>query len=248
MLHVPQNNNAEIPIVCLFHGYTGNKIESHFIFVKLSRLLEKAGIASVRFDFGGSGESDGGFYDMTISKELEDAKAILEYVKTLDFVDLERISIVGFSMGGVIGSILAGDCMDEIKSLCLWAPARNIKQIYLARDIDTCDLTEISEKEKKDVFEQGYRDISGLPLSIEFIKDLESLDLVGRATIYKKDVLILHGGEDRLVPLFNSENYLKEYGSSARLHVVKGADHNFSCVPWEKELMDHTVSFFTTGL
>lgn len=59
MLHVPGDANGKLPIVCIYHGFTGNKMEPHFIFIKLSRLLEKKGIASVRFDFGGSGEGDG---------------------------------------------------------------------------------------------------------------------------------------------------------------------------------------------
>ena len=248
MIHTPQNKGTRIPIVCLFHGFTGNKIGPHFISVKLSRLLEKAGIASVRFDFGGSGESDGEFFDMTISKELMDAKAILAFVKSLDFVDGDKIGIVGFSMGSVIGSILADDCRDEIKSLCLWAPARNMKQIYLARNFEMCDFSEISEEEKKEVFTQGYKYISGLTLSTEFLNDLECLDLLRRATTYKKNVLILHGEKDTAVPLFNSEYYLKAYGNRAKLHVIKGADHTFSCPPWENEVLEFTVSFLTAKL
>jgi alpha/beta superfamily hydrolase len=73
MLHIPEGVSGKVPIVCIFHGFTGNKMEPHFIFVKLSRMLEARGIASIRFDFGGSGESDGDFIDMTISHELEEA-------------------------------------------------------------------------------------------------------------------------------------------------------------------------------
>ena len=82
MLHIPDNAPGKVPVVCIFHGFTGTKVEPHFIFVKLSRRLEKTGIASLRFDFGGSGESDGDFEDMTILTELDDAKAILDYAKS----------------------------------------------------------------------------------------------------------------------------------------------------------------------
>ena len=50
-----------------------------------------AGIASVRFDMNGSGESDGRFEDMTISSEILDAKAMLNYVESLDFVDSKKL-------------------------------------------------------------------------------------------------------------------------------------------------------------
>jgi len=87
MLHVPDGAVGKVPVVAIYHGFTGNKMEPHFIFVKLSRALEKKGIASVRFDFAGSGESDGDFIDMTISGEISDAKCILDYAYGLDFAD-----------------------------------------------------------------------------------------------------------------------------------------------------------------
>lgn len=63
VLHIPEDIKVKEPIVCIFHGFTGDKIGPHFIFVKLSRILARRGIASVRFDFAGSGESDGDFVD-----------------------------------------------------------------------------------------------------------------------------------------------------------------------------------------
>ena len=119
MLHIPDNAPGKVPVVCIFHGFTGTKVEPHFIFVKLSRRLEKTGIASLRFDFGGSGESDGDFEDMTILTELDDAKAILDYAKSLPFADAERIGVVGLSMGGTVASLLAGDRKEEVAALCL---------------------------------------------------------------------------------------------------------------------------------
>ena len=103
----------------------------HFIFVKLSRLLESAGIASIRFDFCGSGESDGDFVDMTMSTELEDANNILNYVRTLGFVDNDNVGIVGLSMGGAIASMLSGNRKSDIKTMCLWAPAGNMDKVIL---------------------------------------------------------------------------------------------------------------------
>ena len=129
MLHTPDGFTGKVPMALIFHGFTGNKMEPHFIFVKLSRMLEKAGIASLRFDFLGSGESDGEFKDMTLSGELKDAEAILEYAKSLDFVDQDKIYAVGLSMGGAVASMLAGLHSEDIAALCLWAPAGNMGEL-----------------------------------------------------------------------------------------------------------------------
>ena len=248
MLHVPEGISGKVPVVCMFHGFTGNRIETHFLFARLSQHLEKEGIASLRVDMGGSGESDGEFFDMTISKEVEDAKAILHYAQSLDFVDTNRIGLVGLSMGGVIASMAAGDCKEQVHALCLWAPACNMRQIFLGRDTLNQDFTELSEAQKAEMMRRGWKDFSGLALSVNYLADLESLDLLSRAAAYDKNVLILHGDKDAVVPISNSDKYLKAYAGRAQLHVISGADHTFSGVEWIRELFGQTVSYLKREL
>jgi alpha/beta superfamily hydrolase len=234
MLHIPEKTTEKIPMVCIFHGFTGNKMEPHFVFVKLSRMLAKKGIASVRFDFSGSGESDGDFIDMTISKELEDAKAILNYVKSLDFVDTNKIGIVGLSMGGAVGSMLAGDCKNDIKSLCLWAPAGNMGELVTSGR---------SEAEIKEIRKAGFWDEDGLLVGTDFLDDILSIDIFGKAAAYDKNVLLLHGTKDQSVPLAVSEKYLDIYETKAVLHIIEGSNHTFDSKEWENEVLDYTIGF-----
>jgi pimeloyl-ACP methyl ester carboxylesterase len=248
MLHVPEGISGRIPVVCMFHGFTGNRMETHFLFARLSRELEKEGIASLRVDLGGSGESDGEFFDVTISGEVEDAKAILAHARSLDFADADRIALIGLSMGGVIASMTAGDCKEQVRALCLWAPACNMRQIFLGRDTLNQDFTELSEAQKAEMMQRGWKDFSGLALSVNYLTDLDSLDLIGRAAAYDKNVLIVHGDRDVVVPISNSDKYLQAYGGRARLHAVGGADHTFSGVAWIKELFGQTVPFLKREL
>ena len=71
-------NQDKHPVCLIFHGFTGQKTGTKFSYVQLSRRLEAKGIASFRFDFLGSGESDGNFVDMTFQDELSCARVILE--------------------------------------------------------------------------------------------------------------------------------------------------------------------------
>ena len=70
-------NQDKHPVCLIFHGFTGQKTGTKFSYVQLSRMLESKGIASFRFDFLGSGESDGNFVDMTFQDELSCARVIL---------------------------------------------------------------------------------------------------------------------------------------------------------------------------
>lgn len=239
MLHTPQNISGKIPAVILFHGFTGNSMEPHFIFVKLSRYLEKIGIASVRFDFAGSGESDGDFVDMTLSNELSDAHNILDFVKTLDFIDNKRIGLIGLSMGGTIASMLAGQRPLEIKSLCLLAPAGTIADIISERYVGE-RLPEMTEK--------GWLDIGGLALGLNMLKDISNIDIYQRSAGFDKNVLIIHGELDETVPIKASEMYLDIYGYRAKLHIIKGGDHLFSSLKIESETIEKTAEFLKTEL
>lgn len=239
MLHMPDGRESGVPAVILFHGFTGNRMEPHFIFVKLSRMLEKKGIASVRFDFGCSGESDGEFIDMTLSGEIRDAHNILDYVKKLDGIDTGRIGIIGLSMGGAVASVLAGERRDEIKCLCLWAPAGNIGELK---------KSDLSENDICSLRKNGFLDNKGLLVGANFYDDVDKLNIFEMAQKFHKNILILHGDKDDAVPLSTSETYLKYYGTRAELKVINGADHTFDSFEWEKEVLDSTVDFFCREL
>ena len=126
MLHIPNDVSQKVPMVILLHGFCDDRNEINFVHNELSQRLCDAGIASVRFDMNGSGESDGRFEDMTISSEILDAQAMLEYVRSLDFVDTKKIALHGCSLGGCVASMVAGKCKDQIQALSLWCPAPDL--------------------------------------------------------------------------------------------------------------------------
>ncbi|MCT8978713.1 alpha/beta hydrolase [Clostridium sp. CX1] len=234
MLHIPEIIKEKIPIVCIFHGFTDNKVGPHFIFVKLSRMLEAKGIASIRFDFSGSGESDGEFVNMTISKELDDAKAILNYAKSLDFVDTNNIGLLGFSMGGAVASMLAGQHKKDIQSLCLWGAAGNIKELIALGT---------KEEELEEARKAGFWDAGGLLVGEDFLKDALNLDVFSQASQYDRNVMLLHGSKDQTVPPSTADKYLDIYETKAVLHIIDDANHSFSNKSWEDEVLDYSIGF-----
>ena len=114
------DGKASYPLVMILHGFTGNKNEP--LLTTLADNLEKAGIASIRFDFNGHGESEGNFSDMTVLNEIEDAKKVYNYVSKLQGVT--SVSIAGHSQGGVVTSMVAGELgTKKVKCIALMAPA-----------------------------------------------------------------------------------------------------------------------------
>lgn len=120
MLHVPTGVRKRRPAVLFFHGFTGNKVEAHRLFVKMARALAQAGIVAFRFDFRGSGDSDGDFSRMTISQELEDAQAALAFLRARREVNPERMGVIGFSMGGLVAAEILGE-NKSLRAGVLWA-------------------------------------------------------------------------------------------------------------------------------
>src|SRR6201997_5559743 len=83
MIHRPAKARSRrgTPAVIFLHGFTGDRMESHWIFVKCARALARVGVASLRFDFYGSGESEGEFREVTLQSEIADARAAIDFLR-----------------------------------------------------------------------------------------------------------------------------------------------------------------------
>ncbi|WP_105974289.1 alpha/beta hydrolase family protein [Streptomyces geranii] len=239
-LHIPDGPpESRWPTVVFVHGFTSNRIELPN-FVAMSRLLEANGIASVRFDLSGHGESDGDFFDVTITGEIAETRAVLRTVRTFDFADPERIGLVGMSMGGVVAGIAAGE-ETGIGALCLWSPAAvapfEIGSGYLK---GRALAPEIAEK--------GYVDADGHRMSAALVKDIAALDVYGRSSAYAGPVHILHGDNDDIAPLEYALRYLDHYDGNAQVEIVEGADHGWGTVPHRTTLHRSTLRFLQRHL
>lgn len=240
MLHIPDQHAGKIPFVILFHGFCDDRNEINFVHTELSRRLCEKGIGSVRFDFAGSGESDGRFEDMTVSGEVADGLAILDYVKALDFVDKERIALHGLSMGGCVASIVAGERNSDICALSLWCPAPDV--VYNMKSKTLCG-TDVSRIE-----EQGCADYEGLKVGLGFYQDALALDPYAIAAKFTKRVNLVHGDEDVTASIKCSERYKEIYGDRAEFLVVHGAEHRFKSFAYRNARMDSAMQFLTREL
>ena len=203
------------------------------MFLKLSRSLEDVGVASVRYDFSGSGESDGDFENVTLSGEVEEANVILDSVLEDPRIDRRRVSLLGLSMGGLVASLVAGHRLQDVHKLALLAPAGNMADIVLqtAKAVGA-DLS------------ADYFDYAGNRVGRAFALDVIGLDVYLQAKHYDGPVLLLHGSQDAVVPAAVSEAYREKcYGDTATLKLIEGADHTFNHAAWEQTVITSVRDF-----
>lgn len=123
---IDKPGTGRYPLVMILHGFGGHMDDGcDGLYQRLSQQLVAAGMATLRFDFNGHGQSEGDFTAMTPYNEVEDAAAFLQYAQGLDWV--ESISVMGHSQGGVIAGMLAGYYPDVIRRLVMLAPAASLK-------------------------------------------------------------------------------------------------------------------------
>ncbi|MGB8956586.1 MAG: alpha/beta fold hydrolase [Tumebacillaceae bacterium] len=236
MEHVPEQRAGErLPAVILYHGFTGNKLEGHRLFLKISRALANNGYAAFRYDFIGSGESDGDFEDMTVSKEIAEADAILDSVRNDPRIDPDRVILLGMSMGGLVASVLAGDRPQDVHKLVLLCPAGNVYE-FVKPMLDAY-LADPSLQ----VVDWGANLVGRA-----FGEDVKTLDVYGRAQRYPGEVLLIHGTNDPTVPFAVSGLYKERcYGERVTIHPIEGADHTFNKHQWEQEVLRTITSFLS---
>jgi alpha/beta superfamily hydrolase len=226
MEHIPEGD-GKFPAVVLFHGFTGQKLEPHRFFLKISRSLENMGVASFRFDFSGSGESDGDFENMTVLKELDEARTIFQFVQSHPSVDENKVIVLGFSMGGLVASLLAGERQSEIHKLILLAPAGT-----MAKGVERW-VHEVPYIESHQVF-----DLGGNLVGKAFYEELQTIEVWNQAAKYPNQVLLIHGSEDQAVPVEVSTLYIENcYQDHASLRIIEGADHTFNKFEWEHDVI-----------
>ena len=217
-LTLPENadtsKSGSVPFAILAHGLSA----SRYWVVDCAWALADIGVASVRFDFAGFGDSTGTSEEMTVTSLVQNVNDVLDYAQSLDFVDTDHIFLLGKSMGGVASSLTAVERQDEVAGVILWYPAFNISGAvkdgnflgvrFNARNIpDT--VTWFAHKYGREfIVECGEIDTDQL---------LEDLDC---------PVLLLSGNRDNIVPLFSSMR-AAELLSDCTFDVIESGSHFF---------------------
>ncbi|MGD8399639.1 MAG: alpha/beta fold hydrolase [Bacillota bacterium] len=223
------DSGGRFPTVCFYHGFTVDKVGMMRLHELFARKCVQNGIACVRFDFYGCGESDGDFNEMTVTDEIEQAMAIYNWVQEQDFTDPEHVYPCGHSLGGVIAAVVAAKV--QPKGAILWAPALNVYYVASRRALTMKGPTE-----------HGY-DINGLELSNKFLEDVRKLNFQELSKGYEQGVLLIHGVEDEEVTVAVVDQFKDIYGDTMEIALIPGANHQFSSLKWKQQVYDLSIAF-----
>ncbi|HEY6083933.1 MAG TPA: alpha/beta fold hydrolase [Nitrospira sp.] len=202
----------------LCHGFLSNKNSTTNKTV--TGLLNERGIATLRFDFFGQGESEGLFEDVTVSVAIGQTQAAIDLLLSRGYI---RIGLVGSSFGGLV-SVHAAARRGDVSCLALKCPvvdfAEELRLEFgpdeLARWRATNTIPNISGgperiRMKYALYEDALRCIAYEP-----------------AARITAPTLIVQGDCDELVPLHQSRRLLEALQGPKRLDLLQGADHQFT--------------------
>ena len=246
MIHLP-TREPRYPCIVLLHGYTGTRMGDHCILVKAARELCRSGFACLRFDFRGSGESEGEFADITVDSEISDALASIEFLGGFGGIDRERIGLLGMSLGGSVAACVSAGA--GVKSLALWSPwAFTDYLVERGGEVVKDPYVWLPPSFKEAIRKKGRVDLGGYMRGKPFFESLAEIDPLREIAKYNGPVLLIHGSEDQVVSPTNSEFLYDTVKGTRRLIIIDDADHTFSSTYWESQVIQATRDWFNETL
>jgi uncharacterized protein len=225
MVHFPNRSfKQDAPVLLFAHGFTGDKTGGNRMGVKLARHLCNEGNIVARFDFIGSGESEGEFEQhTTFSGWLEDLQTMVNWATQLDQADPNKLGMIGHSLGGALVTYLSS-IEPRIKATCALAPVSYLQQNFQQVIIGPA----LWEKSLQgEVIKNFYG--KKFSLAPAFARDLLNYDIQAAATKINQPFLIIHGKKDQAVPMENSYDLVDSIQSKDKLlHVYVEEEHLFT--------------------
>lgn len=212
VVYIPQNAGERMPTVIFSHGFGGNYQAG----AGYAEALAKKGYVVYCFDFcGGStgSRSDGSTLEMSIFTEQADLEAVIHMIQQQSYVDKENIFLMGSSQGGAVSAITAAANKEKIQGAVLLYPAFVL--------VDNTKEQFSSVDEIPDTYHLMW-----MTVGRAYAEKLLDYDIYEAISAYDKDVLLIHGDADSIVPLSYSQKAVEVY-DSARLEVLPGAGHGF---------------------
>ena len=182
---------------------------------RISKGLRARGIAVLRFDFSGLGQSEGDFANTNFSTNLDDLRSA---INALAETGQAPGILVGHSLGGAAVLAVANE-FESIKLVAtVGAPSEPAHVLHLIDEGST-------EKIKQDG--QAEVSLGGRPFVIrkEFLEDVNETSLHSKLAVNRKPLLICHSPIDTVVGVDNAKTIYEAASHPKSFVSLDGADH-----------------------
>jgi len=222
MLH--QVDSKKIVIMC--HGFTGTKSESKRLFVEMARDFASRGFNALRFDFYGSGDSDGDFKDFLVSRNIINVKDAVAWARERDY---NQIALLGLSLGAATAILTAHEV--DVDALILWSTVPDMNALYDYLKVDLIDSGNESEPFEYD----------GWQLSRDFFADANQYDVKNALTQITAPKCIMQGTEDAPLFIDGFADFQKIVLPPTDFMEFPGAGHTFQKPVHRRQIIKQTT-------
>ena len=242
------------PLVVMLHGHGGTRNEAGG-YTRVAEGLAARGIASIRMDFPGCGDSTESFTNNNLSNMLLDIEASRDFAMTQPQVDKSRLGLLGYSMGGRLALVHAA-AAGNYKAVTAWTPdgvngAANMIEFLGGQEA----YDQLKARAARDGFVLfTTRWGQEQKLGLQFFTDLEKSRPLDAVAEIRAPLLVLYGDLDDVVLPSISEGVIAAATMSPEVvrHVVKGADHGLGLYnnqpALSAEAVQTTVEFLSQRL
>ena len=227
-LTMPEGTDT-CPAVLIFHGFSGQRNEMDIVdmnmgmFTYTAKILAEQGIASLRIDFRGSGESEGEWADTTFSGQIADGIAALDFISSVRGIDNEKLGVLGLSQGGLVAASVAGRD-SRVKVAILWSAVSDPVATY--GQLLTGGTIEEALRSDDEVITRGLPWGATTSLKKPFFRDLFNVNPVAEISKFKGPLMVVAGLQDTVVsPQPESAEAFLKYHDGKEAELLLEADH-----------------------
>ncbi len=185
--------------------------------VQINRALANEGIASLRFDFTGLGESEGDFAETNFSTNVADLVSAAEYLSRR--FQAPRL-MIGHSLGGAAVIRAAEQIPSCVAVATIAAPA------------DTAHVVRALQSTREEIERRGVAEIKlagrSFKITRQFMEDLERTRMRESIANLRRALLIFHSPEDPIVGIQNAYQIFEAARNPKSFISLDGADHLLS--------------------
>ena len=226
----------KLPAVVMLHGTGSNREEAGNGYKMAAPVMADNGIVTLRIDFMGNGDSTADYSDYCYTSANLDAKAAADYLAGLDYVDADKIAVMGWSQGGTNALLAAAAYPETFKAVITWAGALDLGSMF--EDFDAS----LAAAKKDGSVEMTFDWRDSLQVGKRWFEEVKATDVEAETAKIKAPILAINGLSDTTVDPENARKIVAASKNEAtKLYLIENCDHTYNVFSGDFNALYETV-------